>query len=157
MTADSIPATREPFGYAKLIGIKASDRLELSDMILAGFPFNSFVLLARSMGVTNKELAQLVQISTRTLNRRQKEGKLKADESDRLLRFARIFTYAIDLFEGDQEAAQHWLSSENQALKGDSPLEVSKTEEGAREVESLIVGSGTWGVHLNLRKNKSPS
>ena len=139
MTTDSIPAAREPFGYAKLIGIKASDRLELSYKIQAGFPFNSFVLLARYMGVTNKELAELVQISTRTLNRRQKESKLKADESDRLLRFARIFTHAIDLFEGDKEAAQKWLSSGNQALKGDSPLEASKTEEGAREVESLIV------------------
>ena len=88
----SIHAAREPFGYAKLIGIKASDRLELSEKIQAGFPFNSFVILARSMEVTNKELAELVQISTRTLNRREKEGKLKADESDRLLRFARIFT-----------------------------------------------------------------
>lgn len=129
----------EPFGYAKMLGIKASDRLELSDKVQAGFPFNSFVILTRSMEITNKELAELVQISTRTLNRRQKEGKLKADESDRLLRFARIFTYAIDLFEGDKEAAQNWLSSENRALKGDSPLVASKTEEGAREVENLIV------------------
>lgn len=129
----------EPFGYAKLIGIKASDRLELSNKVQDGFPFRSFVILTQSMEVTNKELAELVQISTRTLNRRQKEGKLKADESDRLLRFARIFTYAIDLFEGDKETAQNWLSSENKALKGDSPLEASKTEEGAREVENLIL------------------
>ena len=133
-------AARELFGYAKLIGIEASDRLELSKKIQAGFPFQSFVILARHMGVTNKELAELVQISTRILNMRQKEGKLKGDESDRLLRFARVFTYAVDLFDGDQEAAQHWLSSENQALKGATPLEASMTEEGAREVENLIVG-----------------
>ena len=139
MTTDSIPAAREAFDYARLIGIKASDRLELSEKILAGFPFKSFVILARSMEVTNNELAELVQISTRTLNQRQKEGKLKAAESDRLLRFARIYTHALGLFEGDQEAAQNWLSSENQALKGDSPQEASKTEEGAREVEDLIV------------------
>jgi len=73
------------------------------------------------------------------LNQRQKEGKLKGDESDRLLRFARIFTHAVDLFEGDTEAAQDWLSSEKQALRGDSPLETCKTEEGAKEVENLIV------------------
>ena len=139
MTDTSIPTAREPFGYAKLIGIKASDRLDLSDKIKAGFPFNSFVILARSMGVTKKELAELIQISTRTLNRRQKEGKLKGDESDRLLRFARIFAQALDLFEGDQEAAQDWLSSEVPALKGATPLEASKTEEGVREVEDLIV------------------
>ena len=140
MTDTSIPTAREPFGYAQLIGIKASDRLELSKKIQAGFPFSSFVILGRHMGVTDKELAALIQISTRTLNRRQKEGKLKGDESDRLLRFARIFTYTVDLFDGDQEAAQHWLSSEVPALKGATPLEASKTEEGAREVEGLIFG-----------------
>ena len=53
--------------------------------------------------------------------------------------FDRIFTYALDLFEGDQEAAQQWLSTEIQALQGATPLEASKTEEGAREVENLIV------------------
>jgi len=131
-------AAREPFAYAELIGIKASDRLELSEKIRAGFPFNSFVILARSMGITNKELAALIQISTRTLNRRQKEGQLKGNESDRLLRFARIVTRAVDLFEGDQQAAQDWLSNENQALRGATPLGASKTEEGAREVENLI-------------------
>ena len=131
-------AAKESFGYAELIEIEASDRLELSDKIKAGFPFNSFMILSRSLGVTNKELAELIQISTRSLNRRQKEGKLKGDESDRLLRFARIFTQAVDLFDGDQDAAQDWLSSEIPALKGATPLEISKTEEGAREVESLI-------------------
>ena len=140
MTDTSIPTAREPFGYAQLIGIKASDRLELSKKIQAGFSFSSFVILGRYMGVTDKELAALIQISTRTLNRRQKEGKLKGDESDRLLRFARIFTYTVDLFDGDQEAAQDWLSSEIPALKGATPLEASKTEEGAREVEGLIFG-----------------
>ena len=139
MNSASIPAAREPFGYAKLIGIEASDRLELSKKIQAGFPFQSFVILARHMGVTNKELAELIQISTRTLNQRQKEGRLKGDESDRLLRFARIFTCAVDLFKGDQEAARDWLSSDIPALKGATPLEASKTEEGAREVENLIV------------------
>ena len=131
-------AAREPFDYAKLIGITASDRLDLSEKIRAGFPFNSFVLLTRHMGVTNKELAALIQISTQTLYQRQKEGRLKGDESDRLLRFTRIFAQAVDLFEGDQEAAQDWLSSEISALKGATPREASKTEEGAREVESLI-------------------
>ncbi len=139
MTTASIHAVKEPFGYANLIGIKASDRLELSDKVQAGFPFKAFTILTRSMEVSNKELAELVQISARTLNRRQKEGKLKADESDRLLRFARIFTHAVNLFEGDKEAAQNWLSADNRALKDESPLGASRTEEGAREVENLIV------------------
>ena len=72
MTTVSIHDARDPFGYANMIGIKASDRLELSDKVQAGFPFKAFTILTKSMEVSNKELAELVQISDRTLNRRQK-------------------------------------------------------------------------------------
>lgn len=129
---------KEPISYAKLIGIKASDRMELSEKVQVGFPVKSFISLSKTMELSNKQLAELVQISSRTLNRRLKEGILKADESERLLRFSRIFTMATSLFEGDSSSAQNWLRNSNRALGGESPLEASKTEEGSREVENLI-------------------
>lgn len=129
---------KEPISYAKLIGIKASDRMELSEKVQVGFPVKSFISLSKTMELSNKQLAELVQISSRTLNRRLKEGILKADESERLLRFSRIFTMATNLFEGDSSSAQNWLTNSNRALGGESPLEASKTEEGSREVENLI-------------------
>lgn len=91
------------------------------------------------MQLTSQKLADLVQISARTLVRRRKAGKLNAEESERLLRFSRLFTLAYELFEGDQAAAQSWLTTENRALKGKTPLEASRTEIGAREVENLII------------------
>ena len=129
---------KEPISYAKLIGIKASDRMELSEKVQVGFPVKAFISLTKTMELSNKQLAELVQISSRTLNRRLKEGILKADESERLLRFSRIFTMATNLFEGDSSSAQNWLTNSNRALGGESPLEASKTEEGSREVENLI-------------------
>ena len=129
---------KEPISYAKLIGIKAYDRMELSEKVQVGFPVKAFISLTKTMELSNKQLAELVQISSRTLNRRLKEGILKADESERLLRFSRIFTMATNLFEGDSSSAQNWLTNSNRALGGESPLEASKTEEGSREVENLI-------------------
>ena len=90
------------------------------------------------MDLTNQQLAELVQISERTLVRRSKAGRLKAEESERLLRFSRLFTMAVELFDGEPLAAQEWLAAESRALQGKTPLEVSKTEVGAREVENLI-------------------
>jgi putative toxin-antitoxin system antitoxin component (TIGR02293 family) len=90
------------------------------------------------MNVSNQRLAHLVQISDRTLIRRSREGVLRTDESERLLRIARIYSLAVQLFEGDTSSARSWLSRSNRALRGDSPLEAAKTEEGAREVEYLI-------------------
>jgi len=138
MTTAPFLKEKEPISYAKLIGIKASDRMELSEKVQVGFPVKSFISLTKTMELSNKQLAELVQISSRTLNRRLKEGILKADESERLLRFSRIFTMAKNLFEGNSSSAQNWLRNNNRALGGESPLEASKTEEGSREVENLI-------------------
>jgi len=138
MTTAPFLKEKEPISYAKLIGIKASDRMELSEKVQVGFPVKAFISLTKTMELSNKQLAELVQISSRTLNRRLKEGILKADESERLLRFSRIFTMSKNLFEGDSSSAQNWLRNSNRALGGESPLEASKTEEGSREVENLI-------------------
>jgi len=138
MTTASILKEKEPITYAKLIGIKASDRMELSEKVQVGFPFKAFISLTKSMEVSNQHLAELVQISDRTLIRRRKDGILKSDESERLLRIARIFTLAVNLFDGDGSSAHNWLSKSNRALGGEAPLEASKTEEGSREVENLI-------------------
>ncbi len=94
MTATPVYLERLPLSYADLIGINASDRLELSEQVQIGFPFKAFVSLTKSMELTD-QLANLVQISDRTLNRRRKDGKLNADESEKLLRFSRIYTLAV--------------------------------------------------------------
>jgi putative toxin-antitoxin system antitoxin component (TIGR02293 family) len=90
------------------------------------------------MGLSMDEMAGLVQIRPRTLDRRKKEGWLRPEESDRLLRASRVFGRAIALFEGDGEGALGWLSTPQMALGGAVPLEMARTEIGAREVEGLI-------------------
>lgn len=139
-----MPKTRDrvrddSISYARTIGIHASDRFELAKKVEKGFPYKSFVELRRQIQLTNQLLADLVQISERTLTRRKKEGRLKPDESERLLRYSRLLDMAIELFEGDRRAAHEWLSRGNRALGGRTPLEASKTEVGAREVENLVV------------------
>jgi putative toxin-antitoxin system antitoxin component (TIGR02293 family) len=73
------------------------------------------------------------------------EGRLKADESDRLLRLARVFGSALDLFNGNREAAVLWLTDINIALGGVAPLEFARTQLGADEVENLA-GRIQYGI-----------
>ncbi len=63
---------------------------------------------------------------------------MHSDESDRMLRAARIFARAVSLFEGDFQSARDWFASPNNVVNGVSPLEFSSTELGAREVEVII-------------------
>jgi putative toxin-antitoxin system antitoxin component (TIGR02293 family) len=124
--------------YVTLLGLEPSDTLRLMRKVEKGLPFRAVERLRRNMALTIGELAELIQVPTRTLSRRKEEGRLQPDESDRALRASRLFGRTLELFEGDAAAARTWLSSAQPALGGAVPLSVAKTEIGAREVEHLI-------------------
>ncbi|MBC7909094.1 MAG: DUF2384 domain-containing protein [Pyrinomonadaceae bacterium] len=124
--------------YVMLLGLEPSDTLHLIRQVEKGLPFRVVERLRRNMALTSEEFAELIQVRPRTLSRRKEEGRLQPDESDRALRASRLFGSALELFEGDAVAARTWLSSAQPALGGAVPLNVAKTELGAREVEYLI-------------------
>lgn len=47
-------------------------------------------------------------------------------------------TEAIELFEGDQEAAARWLSDPARALGNKRPNDMMSSEEGVQQVRTLI-------------------
>ena len=124
--------------YAVLLGISTFDFPDLIRSIAAGFSFSVFDRFLKNTGLPQDQLADLADIPRRTLVRRKREGRLSSEESDRMLRASRLFAKALQLFEGDRDAAVDWLSSEQRALGGARPIEVAKSELGAREVENLI-------------------
>lgn len=124
--------------YVTLLGLKALETPELLERVDAGFSYRTFERFRRNLSLPVDELARLVQITPRTLARRRKEGRLTADESDRLLRTVRVFGKALMLFDGDVDAARTWLSTPAPALGDRTPEDVAATDLGAREVENLI-------------------
>ena len=127
-----------PYDYAMFLGLKARDWPELIARIERGLPYSAIEHLQRNAGLDPDLLLQWIQIAPRTLARRKAQGHLSAEESDRLLRAARVFGRALELFDGNRAAAAHWLSSKPRALGGATPLEMSRTDLGGREVENLI-------------------
>ena len=124
--------------YVLLLGLEPAENAELVARVEEGFPYRALERLRGNVGLSREAVADLVQIKPRTLDRRKEGGRLRSDESDRLLRAARVFGVTIALFEGDVYAARAWLSSSQKALDGAVPLEMARTEVGAREVENLV-------------------
>ena len=124
--------------YVLLLGMKDLETTTLKREIEKGLSFRVFEHLRKNMILSLNELADLAGINYRTLNRRKKTGKLEPGESDRILRVGRVFGRALELFEGNNEAARHWFMSPQRALGNESPAELAKTEFGAYEVERLI-------------------
>lgn len=123
---------------ASLIGLKVAGTMELISYIKKGLEYSSMEHFIRNANLQREEAVGFVGISPRTLVRRKEKGRLSPDESDRLVRAARIVSQAQQLFEGDVMAANRWLKTAQPALGGASPMEYAGTEAGAREVEALI-------------------
>jgi putative toxin-antitoxin system antitoxin component (TIGR02293 family) len=129
---------RENIFGSTSIGITANDLGSLIDEIKKGLPYTSFESLQKRVGIAQKNLAQAMNINSRTLTRRKKELKFNTDESERLLRIGRIVDRTLALMDGDMELTKEWLTNSSVALGGKTPLEYSDTEPGANEVTTLI-------------------
>lgn len=132
------PRYRVGHAYVVLLGMNEFDAPSVMRTIEKGLPWKTLVRFANNMGLPVEQVADVLAIPPRTLARRKAEGRLKADESDRLVRLARVFAKALDLFHGDREAATLWLTDLNLALGRVAPLDYARTEIGADEVEALV-------------------
>ena len=124
--------------YVALLGLRSYEPLALDRQVRKGLGFSSFLRFQRNTRLSAPDVAELIRIPARTLTRRKAEGRLAPDESDRLVRASRIFGRAMELFEGDREAARTWLTKPQAALGGHVPLQLARTDVGAGEVEGLI-------------------
>ena len=127
-----------PNSHVVLLGLRTFDSPQLLRSIERGLPYSAFERLLANTTLPSDAVLVLVNIPQRTLTRRKLAGRFHQDESDRLVRAARIFGRALSLFEGNRDAAKRWLSEPQRALGGEVPLLVSRTEVGALEVERLI-------------------
>jgi putative toxin-antitoxin system antitoxin component (TIGR02293 family) len=120
------------------IGIKSQNIDDLIIKVKKGLPVSSFEKLRKKLGVSDNFLSQIVNIPKRTLTRRKQQGKFNADESEKVLRIARLYDRALEVFD-DQQAAEKWLKEPARGLGEAIPLKYAKTELGAQEVERLLI------------------
>ena len=118
---------------------------KLIEAIRSGLPVQELNVLQTSLGVPMDKLALKLGISKATLHRRKVQGRLGPEESDRVLRFARLMGKAVEVME-DENSARRWLTSPQVGLSGAVPLDYAETEVGAREVEDLL-GRIEYGVY----------
>ena len=69
---------------------------------------------------------------------------MTVEESDRVVRLTWIQALTEDVF-GDVEKANRWLRENLAILDGKAPLEVARTETGARVVEQMLAKID-WGA-----------
>lgn len=102
-----------------------------------GLSYGSLRRVRDALGAPDALLARALGVSERTLHRRKEQGRLSAEESDRLLLLAEVVDLAAQAFD-DLEQARQWLRQPHSLLGGESPLEHMDTFAGTDEVRSML-------------------
>ena len=110
---------------------------DLVKVVQDGIAFSELETLRTDLDLPLDQLAAKLGMARATLHRRKLSGRLGPDESDKVLRFARLVGQAEQVLGGGDEARQ-WLSYPQHGLGGAVPLDYARTEVGAREVENLL-------------------
>src|ERR1039458_4927233 len=148
-------------GGRRVLQVKQRSALDWVSVIRQGLSSAAVDSLAKTLRVTQSELAAALGIPERTLARRKKEGTLNSEESAKLVRLARGVGKAQERFEmnseesaklvrlarvvgraketfEDLDIALDWLKSPNAALAGATPLSLLDTDVGAEGVMDTL-------------------
>jgi putative toxin-antitoxin system antitoxin component (TIGR02293 family) len=111
---------------------------DLERAVRQGLPAAAVRELASHTNVSLSLLQDVTKLDKSTFRRRERsKARLKADESDRLVRVARIAALATEAMGAEDGIA--WLREPNRALGDRIPLEMLNTEIGARQVEAVLM------------------
>jgi putative toxin-antitoxin system antitoxin component (TIGR02293 family) len=113
------------------------DSLQAERQILAGIEWSEAEHLASWLDVPMKRLAQILQIPPATMQRRKESGRFSVEESERVVRIARLWFLANQTV-GGPAGARSWLTRGQFGLGGRMPLDVARLEVGARSIETLL-------------------
>lgn len=133
---------REPSVFYRRMERKLGTGTLTSDTDLARLVEERLPLLSieslTSHGLSDEEIYTYIVPRRTLVHRKSKREPLTHDESDRAVRIARITSLAEEVF-GDDAKAGRWLRKMKERFDGRTPLEVCRTEAGARLVEEMLL------------------
>jgi putative toxin-antitoxin system antitoxin component (TIGR02293 family) len=108
-------------------------------LLETGLPMRALESFKQATALSDVQLASLVGISGKTLQRaRSTRKRLDAVTSDRLFRTARLVTLAGTVLESGERGIA-WLGRVQTGLGGKVPLALMTTEAGCDQVEKLLL------------------
>ncbi len=119
-----------------VLGIDTNNRQEVIRCVRNGIPTAYAIKLQKALDISTDTFGRTVGISAKTISRRR-AGKLKKEQSERILRLARIFDKAAEVLK-DTQHVRLWFKTPNEALGSETPMDYADTEAGAQEVEDLL-------------------
>lgn len=121
----------------KSSSFKFDNEFHIINCIRAGLPKQAIHGILDNTAISRTQLAAILHISTRQLNRYTDEDLLSAEQSNFLYELSRLYVRATDVL-GNKATADTWLHRQNTALNDKTPIEMLDTIEGFRMIYDLL-------------------
>jgi putative toxin-antitoxin system antitoxin component (TIGR02293 family) len=99
---------------------------ELVELARTGIPKNAVLKMAKQLSFTGKELATIINLSERTLQRYPDNKKLEKIASEKAIQLAKLYERGKEVW-GDLERFKGWMRHPNPFLSSKTPLEMLDT------------------------------
>lgn len=119
--------------------VNEENQFSLVNKAQLGLPASAFFDLQEFTDFSNQELAGLLNVSFKTIQRYEKEGKhLSAQNSEQLLKIIALYKKAEHVF-GSLESFNRWLRKPAPGLGGHKPFSLMHTSGGIDLVREEIL------------------
>ena len=123
-------------GGEKVVGSPVTSDLDIARLIRDGLPVDVVDRLVGDKTVTPGEVSRII-MAPKALSERRRRGGLTPEQSEKVVRVARVFAEALETF-GSRDKALTWMRRGCAVLGGKAPIDLLDTDEGAGLVESLL-------------------
>lgn len=130
-------------GGRDVLGKEIESDADLARAVVERIPLAALDAM-RASGFSEGEIERFVLPARTRRHREARKQPLTIEESDRLVRLARIQALAEDVF-GNARKANRWLREELGILDGKTPLDLARSEAGARVIEQILAKID-WGA-----------
>jgi putative toxin-antitoxin system antitoxin component (TIGR02293 family) len=135
--------------YTPMVAMMGNQYANPSDFDLLklarkGISKKSLLALAKQISLTIEEVATVLHISERTLQRYTPTTLVKTEYADRAIELALLYERGIEVF-GSERAFSLWIKSPNLALGGEIPFNLLDTRIGFTMVLNIL-GRIEYGV-----------
>jgi len=117
---------------------------DLLNLARKGISKKAITALAKQISLTLEEIAGILHISERTLQRYAPTTLVKTEYADRAIELARLYERGIEVL-GSAKAFNSWVKAPNLALNGEIPFNLLDTRIGFEMVLNIL-GRIEYGV-----------
>lgn len=115
------------FGSSRAVSF--SSDFDIVKLARQGFPKKALLTLATKISLTLQELASILHISERTLQRYEDDAIIKTEYAEKAVELARLYTRGEEVF-GSLDKFKLWVKTPSLIFNGEAPVSFLDTSAG---------------------------